>query len=317
MRTGLPRCCLQCVLFASLAWGAAAEPPSDPGSKEAALDVLFASPTRIDHIGRIIVPVMIDGEGPFRFIVDTGANYSTISPDLAARLGLQLTAESSILVNGITGTAQVPSVPILKLQAGDLLIANKRLPVVWASLMSGADGILGVAGLTDETLFVDFQHNRVRIVRSAHGAEPHGFARIPAKRIRGGLMSVVARVGGIRVEAIIDTGSERTIANTALRDALYRRSASSAALKSTNVYGATTDIASGQMDASPTIDLGTVRIGSVTLVYGDFHIFDVWGLTRRPAMIVGMDILGTVAALSIDFRNAQIYLDSNYHFDSG
>lgn len=314
MCTGLRTCRVLGVLLMSFATVVAAQPPSDTGAGAPAGDVLFASPTRIDHIGRIIVPVMINGQGPFRFIVDTGANYSTISPGLAAKLGLEPTADASILVNGVTGTARVPAVAITRLQAGDLLVENQQLPVVWAPLMSGAEGILGVAGLTQETLFVDFQHNRVRIARSVHGPDPRWFARIPAKRVRGGLLSVMASVGGVRVQAIIDTGSERTIANNALRDALHRRS--KRLLKSTSVYGATTEVAPGELDRSPLIDFGSVQIGSTTLTFGDFHIFDVWGLTRRPAMIVGMDVLGTVTSLTIDFHAAQIFIDSNYHRDS-
>src|SRR5688572_17412347 len=44
---------------------------------------LFASPTRIDRIGRIVAPVYINGQGPFRLVVDTGASHSTVSPQLA------------------------------------------------------------------------------------------------------------------------------------------------------------------------------------------------------------------------------------------
>jgi predicted aspartyl protease len=329
MRTGSPIWCLQTVLLTCLAWAVAAEPVPSPGPTPGPSsgpvspdnltpdDVLFASPTRLDHIGRIVVSVMINGQGPFRFIVDSGANYSTISPQLASRLGLEPGPDSSILVNGITGTAQVPSVAVASLQAGDLKIDNTRFPVVWAPLMAGADGILGVAGLKNERLFVDFERNRVQIARSNHVAALNDFTHIAAKRIRGGLMSVPAEVGGIRVLAIIDTGSERTIANKALRDALYVRRSREAALKTTDVYGATTDVVSGEVDfTAPTLDLGPIRVGRATLVFGDFHIFDVWGLTERPAMIVGMDILGTLAALGIDFRQAQIYIDSRYHFQS-
>ena len=283
--------------------------PSQPPSPD---DMLFAAPTRLDRIGRVVVAVMINGQGPFRFIVDTGANYSTVSPNLVSKLGVQPTATASMLVNGITGTAQVPTVPIRKLQAGDLVIENKQLPVVWAPLMAGADGILGVAGLTDERLLVDFAQNRVTLAHAHHNAAPYGFARIPARRIHGGLISVAAKVGGVPVQAVIDTGSERTIANSALRDALYRRSRQEK-LQDTNVYGATTDVVSGKMEVSPTIDLGSVHIGSVTLVFGDFHIFDVWGMTQRPAMIVGMDVLGTVAALNVDFQRAEIFIDSDLH----
>src|SRR3954451_11861456 len=103
---------------------------------------LFASPTRKDRIGRILVPVMINGQGPFRLIVDTGASYSTISPQLAQTLGLQASDEYPFLVNGVTGSARAPSVPIDLLEAGDLRFRSLRLPVIEPGIMAGADGIL-------------------------------------------------------------------------------------------------------------------------------------------------------------------------------
>src|SRR5438874_8726067 len=62
-------------------------------------DLLFASPTRLDHIGRIIAPVMVNGQGPFRFIVDTGASWSTVSPHLAHTLGLTPAANQPMQVD--------------------------------------------------------------------------------------------------------------------------------------------------------------------------------------------------------------------------
>jgi predicted aspartyl protease len=166
---------------------------------------------------------MIDGRGPFRFIVDTGASVSTISPQLANTLGLEPAAEAPMVVNGITGTARVPSVSIRKLQAGALVIEATRLPVVWTPLMGGADGILGVAGLAKDCIFVDFRRNRVVISHSRGAYSPAGFDTIPARRLPGGLIATDARIAGVRVQAIIDTGSERTIGNSALRSALYAR----------------------------------------------------------------------------------------------
>jgi predicted aspartyl protease len=314
MRPVLPILCLQCALVGWLPFPAAAEPSGDPVAAE---DLLFASPTRIDHIGRIVVPVMIDGKGPFRFIVDTGASSSTISPQLANTLGLELSQESLMLVNGITGTAQVPSAPIRKLQAGDLVIEAIRLPVIWAPLMAGADGILGVAALRKECIFVDFRHNRVVISRSRGASPPMGSERVPAKLLDGGLMTVEARIGGVRVQAIIDTGSERTIGNAALRDAVYARRRNGSIPKVTHVYGATTQVEAGEMDIAPTITLGSVKISGVSVVFGDFHIFEVWGMQARPAIIIGMDVLGTVKSLSIDFRRSELYLESAYRSNWG
>ena len=66
----------------------------------------------------------------------------------------------------------------------------------------------------------------------------------------------------------------------------------------------------------PLIDLGAIKIGGVALVFGDFHIFQAWGMTDRPAMILGMDVLGTVNAFAIDFPHDEIAIDSRYDYDS-
>lgn len=276
-------------------------------------DLLFASPTRLDHVGRVVAPVMVDGQGPFRFIVDTGATRSTISPQLAAKLGLDPGKGTPLEVNGITGSAAVPSVSIISLRAGALVLTDSQFPVVWAPLMAGADGILGIAGLRDKRLFVDFRHNSVAITVSGGATAPPGFDRVSGQLLESGLLMISARVGGVRTEAIIDTGSERSIGNTALRDALAWRRRKGHEPEVTEVYGATPTVGSGVIDTVPTIDFGRLHIEKVTLVYGPFHIFKVWGLESRPALIIGMDVLGTVNALAIDFKRAELDIDTRYH----
>ncbi|HEX7418020.1 MAG TPA: aspartyl protease family protein, partial [Steroidobacteraceae bacterium] len=65
--------------------------PVDRGPK-------FAIPTTRDRIGRIIAPVTLNGRGPFRFVVDTGANHSTVSSALAA--ALRLTPAANVMLHG-------------------------------------------------------------------------------------------------------------------------------------------------------------------------------------------------------------------------
>jgi predicted aspartyl protease len=272
--------------------------------------LLFASPTTRDHIGRVVVPVMINGQGPFRFIVDTGANHSTISPGLVRTLGLKPAAVPSIMLDGITGTAQVSFVTIDRLQAGDLTIDGTSLPVVWAPVMAGADGILGAAGLTEKSLLVDFQRNRVVIARSVEAVVRAEATKIHALRPTHGLITLETMVGGVPVRAVIDTGSERTLGNLALRDALKARRARGALAQVTSVYGATEQIEPGEIQIAPPIVIESLRITDVAIVYGQFHIFKVWGMQDKPAMIIGMDVLGTVASLSIDFKNQDVYVAS-------
>jgi hypothetical protein len=282
-------------------------PSTAPVADDAAL---LASPTTRDHIGRVVVPVMINGQGPFRFIVDTGASHSTISPGLVHALGLKPTEVPSILLQGITGSAQVAGVTIDRLQAGALTVSGTPMPVVWAPVMAGADGILGAAGLGEQSLEVDFQHNRVVIAPVVDSAMRADSMRVHGLRLTDGLLTLDTHVGHVPVRAVVDTGSPRTLGNLALRDAMGIRRTAGVMARVTSVYGATEDVERGEVIAAPVISVGSLRIVDVELVCGDFHIFKVWKMENKPAMIIGMDVLGTVASLGIDFKNQDVYLAS-------
>ncbi|HEY3730343.1 MAG TPA: aspartyl protease family protein [Steroidobacteraceae bacterium] len=285
-------------------------PSPQPDSAQAIDDSVFALPTTRDHIGRVLVPVTINGRGPFRFIVDTGANHSTISPRTAQMLGLIPTQETPFHVDGITGDTQAAYVKVTTLQTGDLIIDDTSLPVVWAPVMAGADGILGAAGLTEKSLLIDFQRNRVEIAHHIAAADREDAVKIHALRLTHGLITLDITVGGVRTCAIIDTGAERTLGNLALRDALRTKPSDGRLAMVTSVFGATREVERGELRYAPTLVLDGLRISEAEIVYGNFHIFKVWKMDQKPALIIGMDVLGTVASLGIDFKTQDVYVTS-------
>jgi predicted aspartyl protease len=131
---------------------------------------LLALPTTRDHIGRVLVQVRVNGQGPFAFVVDTGASHSTVSPSLVQALGLKPSTVTSMQLDGFTGSALVSGVTIDRLEAGAWTIQDTPMPVVWAPVMAGADGILGAAGLSDQSLVIDFQHGRVAVAGAVEPA---------------------------------------------------------------------------------------------------------------------------------------------------
>jgi Aspartyl protease len=277
-------------------------------ARAAAYESLLACPTTLDHIGRVVVEVQVNGQGPFRFIVDTGASHSTVSPQLARNLGLPVSKIPLIQLEGITGSAPVPAVRIQTLQAGVVVIRDTWVPVLRTPMMAGADGILGVAGIADTTLLVDFQHNRVRVARDLDGDVRFDYSRLHTRLVSGGLMAVPAYVGHVRALAIIDTGSERSLGNHALSSALHLDDTPGTLDPVTAVYGATPQVEPGRIVTAPMIAIGPLRIAGVDVIYGNFHIFKVWGLEDRPAMILGMDVLGTVEGLGFDFRQHNLFV---------
>ncbi|HEU4624410.1 MAG TPA: retropepsin-like aspartic protease [Steroidobacteraceae bacterium] len=283
-------------------------PPASPAAPLAAEpEPMFASPTRLDRSGRILAPVMINGQGPYRMIVDTGAAHSTLSSELAQALGLVPSDEYSLVLNGVTGTARVQGVFVERLQAGDIAVKRARIPVVSSALMAGADGVLGIAGLNTTHIYVDFRKDRV-VIASKSEHELHPSALIHGTRIRDGLFAIDARVLRVRALAIIDTGAERSLGNLALRDAVRKQlKDTDGVLQAAEVTGVTTDIAAGEAGAAPPITIGNgIKVDAIPITYGDFHIFKVWNLEKRPAMIIGMDVLGLVDAFEIDFAKAQM-----------
>ncbi|MCC7200373.1 MAG: hypothetical protein IT483_12755, partial [Gammaproteobacteria bacterium] len=50
---------------------------------------------------------------------------------------------------------------------------------------------------------------------------------------------------------------------------------------------------------------GEIGIGKMRVTFGDFEVFRLWKLEATPALVLGMDVLGTVDQLMIDYRRAE------------
>jgi len=302
--------CMCCLLVAPI--GAAADPPADTRSaSDAAADVqdevtvsapepLYVAPTMRDRIGRIWAPVTIDGKGPFRLVLDTGASNSAITAQVAQTLGIPLDGTEQVLLRAVTGSATVPTVRVSSMLVGDLMIESVRLPIV-PDALGGAEGVLGIEGLRDKRIFIDFHHDKITIARSHRQSAPSGFVTVPFTLTGNGLLAVDGLVGRIRVKAIIDTGGQATIANLALLRELKRRRGDQHFIH-TEVIGTTDQVQPGQLSEVPTIRLGSVEVRGVHVTSGDLEIFDDWKLQDEPAMLVGMDTLGLFDRLVIDYR---------------
>ncbi len=283
----------------------AAPPPPASAAKPDPSDTLLASPTQLDRVGRILVPVYIDGKGPFRFLVDTGADGSMISQALVQRLGLASNHTSDEQVQGTTGLERLPCVTIADLRIGSIVKHNVHMPVSPSPVMTGLGGILGMAGFGPVRVLVDFHNNRVEIDRSSTRLVD-GYLGIQAERTSGGLLMIPASVGDIDVEAVIDTGAEETLGNSALRAALLRNAAKHP--EDARIYGVTKQVSDGGISPSPTIVFGPLVVQGLGIVYSDVPIFKIWHLDSRPALIIGMNVLGSVDALVLDYPRAQVYL---------
>jgi hypothetical protein len=266
----------------------------------------YVSPTRRDQIGRIWAPVMINGHGPFRLVLDTGATHSAVTELVALALGIPTNESPPVIMRGVTGYATVPTIRVDTLTVGDLSVDSPILPIV-PDALGGAQGILGAEGLVGKRIFIDFRHDKIAITFSRNEKSGRDFVDIPFHAIRNTLVVVDARVGDVFCRAIIDTGGQTTIANLALRDALYRHSARLTGV-SDQITGATKDVQTGEIIPTPAIRLGSIEIQDAGVTFADVYIFKQWKLTGQPAILIGMDALGVLDTLVIDYRRHELQM---------
>jgi hypothetical protein len=307
-----------CALGLGARWAAGTAPTvSPPTSAAEAADELaeimveareprFVAPTRRDQIGRIWAPVFINGRGPFRLVLDTGASHSAVTAMVALALGISTDQSPPVVLRGVTGFATVPTIRVDTLSVGDVAVDSPLLPIV-PDAMGGAEGILGSEGLTNKRIFIDFRHDEITIAYSHGEKTGRDFTRIPFRSLRGQLIVVDAMVGDVRTKAIIDTGGQTTIANLALRDALERRSQRKRG-RPDQIIGATMAVEDGEIIATPAIELGAIKLLDPGVTFANLYIFRQWKLTTEPAILIGMDALGVLDTLIIDYRQHELQM---------
>jgi len=263
----------------------------------------YVAPTLRDSIGRIWAPVLINGKGPFRLVLDTGASKSALLPRVARALQIP-TQTATMRVHGVTGSTDVSAVAIDTIEVGDLLIEKTTLPIV-PDVFGGADGVLGNEALGDKRIFIDFRHDRIEISRSRSERPGVGMSKIQLKLTRGKLLSFKTRIGSVSTTAVIDTGAQRTIGNQALRTALNRRQRG---VQQEEIIGVTLDVEKGDSIPTPPISFGKATLSGVRVTFTDTAIFDHWELTTEPALLLGMDVLGLLDVLVIDYKTKELHV---------
>lgn len=259
--------------------------------------------TPYDHL---TAPVTLNGAGPFPFIVDTGASISCVAKPLAEALGLPLQAKRP--VHTVVGVNPQSLTLVDELRVG--MRRQKRMPALAIALdQPKVQGVLAVDWLKGQRLTLNFEKSRLEFTGSRTESSSPGQVVVPARRKHGQLTIVDAEVGDQKVAAMIDSGSELSLCNTALLDMLGRRQALPAKRQVIEMVTILGEPFSGELMFLPFLRLGGLHLGNVAVVHADTYVFKIWGLEGRPAILLGMDLLREFRAVSLDFGRSQVRFD--------
>src|SRR5262249_31484247 len=242
--------------------------------------------------------VMVDGFGPFRFLVDTGSTTTVIAERLAAMMSTPIIGTAT--VNGTTGTADMPIARIAKLENGVVNRENVRGAVVGRMGPAREDGILGADVFAGRRLSFDIQAKSVRVETSRR--QTRAGAATSNLRVRNGLLAEIdGRIGTIQTRLMLDTGAQNCIANIPLQQAIERTYPRQKRVNRIRVVGVTGHAIVGDYFELPKVDFKKFAVKDAGAVAADAPIFKLWGLDRDPAMIVGVNLLSRLANFSIDY----------------
>jgi len=284
-------------------------PPAVPGS-------IYLPPAQLDPtlaVGgedvkakkietRLSVDVHVNGTGPYKFIVDSGADTSVIGLRIAKALELPLGTPATL--NGMTSRNIVDRVKVAELVLGPTSVRNLELPAL-REVDVGGDGIIGIDALVQKRLMMDFEKKLIKVED----------ARIPEKRMPGDIVVIARRqrgqlilthvlAAGLPLDAVIDTGTQITIGNLALRDKLIRGNREK--FVTVPVIGVTGETMNMQVARIAELKLGPITISDVPMAFADVPPFKLFGLADQPALLLGSDILESFRRISLDFKARKV-----------
>lgn len=259
---------------------------------------------RTEDGDRMTVAVSVAGRGPYRFLVDTGSQRTVISRELASQL--RLASGRSATLHSVMGVNDVNTVHIPQLRVSSREFSVKDAPALRASHI-GADGMLGIDSLRSQRVLFDFKTKTMSITPASRPMEPmDGDTIVVRARSRDGrLIFTQAKIADRKVTVIVDTGSQVTIANPALRAMLSRRGYELPPER-VMIQSVTGEQMYASMTKLPELELGGLKLQDLSVAFADAHIFRQLDLDKRPALLLGMNAMKAFDRISIDFKSKKV-----------
>ncbi|MBC7465776.1 MAG: aspartyl protease family protein [Bdellovibrio sp.] len=163
------------------------------------------------HDNRMLIPVMINGKGPFTFVFDTGgARTNTITPEAAKKLELVLVEGNPVKGAG-SNKAQSWKTKVDQYSVGNLVLKDQSFTVIDLNSIKKAfdfknlDGIIGLDVLKKAVACINFDKQVLNLNSGEIDCFDTKGVVLPF-RLDGRTPAIAGSVNGISGEIVIDTG---------------------------------------------------------------------------------------------------------------
>jgi predicted aspartyl protease len=229
--------------------------------------------------GHVIVQAMIDGQGPFRFALDTGASISVIFNTTLERAQLEIVAAERVAIQGMIGAGAFPLTAIAELRIENVI-------------SDPIDGILGIDFLRQYAVGVSARDQVVRLYppQLVSQRSYRGWTSIPMRQLQIGTRDAIVytinlHINETDIPAILDLGAGSNLMNWHTAKAIPVRPDRSE--RGTELRGVIETL-----PVTAELQIDRFRIEHViwrdsTFLVSDFPIFEALGLGESLVAIVG------------------------------
>jgi hypothetical protein len=236
-------------------------------------------------------------------VVDTAAQTGFVVKALADELQLEPLKDGAT-INGVTGSAHVDAYRIGRLGGASFGITDATLMTLPNVGSTGAKGIIGMDPFLDRKLVFDIAARRFQVLPS--GGTLPGFVAHAGRTLADNFIFVPIRLNGVTVQALVDSGAARSVANAATLRAMGWAAGDPRLKAGGEIRGATDTPSPVRLGTIETIALGPVSFSNVEMIFSDQSPVDGLGLGDGPAMILGADLLNLLQAYAVDFRRGTL-----------
>jgi predicted aspartyl protease len=250
----------------------------------------------------ILLPVEVNGEGPFEFILDTGAGTSLLSPELGQKLGIKVIGSKEGQSAGgavSVSLAKVDSLAVGSTKLDDVDVGLVDLSHVGRTVGAKIDGDLGYNFLRHFRITLDYRRNEIRFDdprRFELAGQSTALTEVPMRLASPAkpliLVDVYANGRG-PFQFAIDTGTSTTAITPELAQQL---GVASSPIGAATTGGAQVDVTAGVLQS---FQVGGAQIHNSTVVVADFFAMLSAAVGAKLDGIVGYNFL----------RNYKVALD--------
>jgi predicted aspartyl protease len=277
---------------------------------------------RVDDSSRLFTAVMIDGQGPFTFVLDTAASRTLLYEHVRARLGLTRSQPGDLTVYGIKSLARA-----LPVKPGVLAVAGEQISGLTLGVLpdnskeeAGVDGILGIDVLA--RYFVVLDRNTMRLMLLApDSAAAARYRDWPVTALTPRLLKnapvnfwyIQGQIGRTSFNSLFDLGAGFSLMNWAAAARLGLHKSDFERPQPLPVV-----VRDMLGTDEPVVRLDGLDIGlrgrdwyRQTVVVANSDIFSHFNLDEQPAAILGAGLLKD-NSLAIDFANHRLYIGPDF-----